>query len=337
MPPPGTHMNLPVDELILDKSNPRIRKWIEMYGDEPTPDQVFMALGAGANDPGSEAGPTFASLKESIRTNGGVIQPVFVNKTPEGQYIVIEGNTRVAIYKDFARDRTPGNWTEIQAIVYENLDEEQIDAIRLQAHLVGPRAWDPYSKAKYLHHLRTKEHFPFDRLVDYCGGRKREVQQLIAGYTDMEQYYRPVLPDDSAFDTTRFSGFVELQRPKIKEAILQAGFTFTDFANWIKDRKIDPLSTVRQLPQILRTPRARQVFLDAGAREALKEIERPDLDTFLRQANISQLCHALSLSIKSMPYQEFQRLKSNPDGDEAQALQDVLGELQDVCDDIFAE
>jgi hypothetical protein len=72
----------------------------------------------------------------------------------------------------------------------------------LQVHLVGTRPWDPYSKAKYLHHLRTQALLPFSQIVDFCGGRQKDVLESINAYSDMEKYYRPVVPDDGSFDTS---------------------------------------------------------------------------------------------------------------------------------------
>jgi hypothetical protein len=77
----------------------------------------------------------------------------------------------------------------------------------------------------------------------------------------MEQYYRPLIGDDGDFDTTRFSGFVELQKPGIKQAITVAGFDFSDFATWIHEGKLFPLQKVRVLPRILRNDKARDIFL----------------------------------------------------------------------------
>ncbi len=81
---------------------------------------------------------SYESLKESIRVNGGIIHPIVVKKNAQNEYVVIEGNTRVQIYKKFISEGIPGNWSTIQAIVYDNLDSEIIHSIRLQAHLVGP-------------------------------------------------------------------------------------------------------------------------------------------------------------------------------------------------------
>src|SRR3989338_3799973 len=183
---------LPVDQLELDIQNPRIRKWIEMYGDNPNPSQLYLALGAGSSDPEAGTATTFTSLKQSIQTNKGIIQPVIVNKSADGRLVVVEGNTRVAIYRDFKENGIPGNWDSIPAIVHEQLDKRGIDAIRLQAHLVGPRPWDAYSKAKYLHSLRDIDDLPLAEIIDFCGGRKKEIIEYIDAYIDMEKHYRAV-------------------------------------------------------------------------------------------------------------------------------------------------
>jgi hypothetical protein len=36
---------LPIDEVELDLKNHRIAKWLEMYGDSPTADQILAAIG----------------------------------------------------------------------------------------------------------------------------------------------------------------------------------------------------------------------------------------------------------------------------------------------------
>jgi hypothetical protein len=40
----GKHSLVPVHEIELDRSNPRIRKYLEMYGGQPSPEQIFLAL-----------------------------------------------------------------------------------------------------------------------------------------------------------------------------------------------------------------------------------------------------------------------------------------------------
>ena len=178
-------MELPIEDIELDKNNPRIAKWVEMHGDDIPAAQIALALGVGDSQ-ADDSATTFQSLKASIRTNGGIIHPILVNREQSGKYVVIEGNTRVAIYKEFKEDKVPGNWEVITAMVYDSMTNEEIDSIRLQAHLVGPRPWDPYSKAKYLEFLSNSEHLTLKQIVDYCGGREGEVKDFFVSQRKRE-------------------------------------------------------------------------------------------------------------------------------------------------------
>ena len=315
-----------VADIELDRTNPRIRKFLEMYPDAPTAEQIYLALGA-AGDDESESSTSFEKLRNSILTNGGIIHPVILNRRADGSLICIEGNTRVALYKSFVEESVAGKWTQIPALVHDQMDENQADAIRLQVHLVGTRPWDPYSKAKYLHHLRTQALLPFSQIVDFCGGRQKDVLESINAYSDMEKYYRPVVPDDGSFDTSRFSGFVELQKPGVKEAIAKAGFSLTDFAHWIHDQKLYPLYTVRSLHRILAHPKARDIFLKRDAKKAMEALDRPDLDKALVDANIDQLSQALSRAIYALPWTEAERLRKDPGSELAQNLSETMTAL----------
>jgi hypothetical protein len=143
----------------------------------------------------------------------------------------------------------------------------------------------------------------------------------------MEAYYRPVVPDDGSFDTSRFSGFVELQKPGVKEAIAKAGFDLTDFANWIHDEKLYPLYTVRWLTRILPNPKAREIFVKQNAKKAMEAVDRPDLNKALGDANIEQLSQALSRAIYALPWTEAERLRKDAGSELGQTLGETLTAL----------
>jgi hypothetical protein len=327
---PVTFENVPIADVELDRNNPRIRRFLEMYPD-PSPEQIYLALGAGGEAAG-EGESSFDKLKNSILSSKGIVQPIIVNRTA-GKIICIEGNTRVAIYRSFIDEEVVGDWTKIPAMVYTDLPEDRVDAIRLQVHLVGPRAWDPYSKGKYLHYLRTQELQPFERIIDFCGGDKREVQESIAAYADMEKYYRPLV-DEGKYDLTRFSGFRELQKPKIKETIFSHGFSIGNFAEWVHERKIDPLNTVRQLPAVLANPKAQKIFLKEGMRKAVAALDRPDLEVELGKASVGQLARALTEALRRIEMSEIRRLRANPDDEAVRSAYEVLDELQSFRDEM---
>lgn len=329
---------VPIDKLQLDVKNPRIAQWVEMYGDEVSEDAMRLALQRGGSDD-KVAGPSYRSLQESIKTNGGVIYPVIVNREPNGRLLVIEGNTRTLIYKGFRRAGVDGNWDLIPAIVYENMSADQIDAIRLQAHLVGARDWDPYSKAKYLDMLRNTLHLPWAQVVDYGGGNQRELERLVAAYNDMETYYKPALESDQDFDYTRFSGFVELQHPRVLQALITSGHNKSDFAKWINEKKLYPLETVRQLPRILQNAETKRIFLKEGAQEAIRvldTLEKP-AEVPLEKASVGLLAREIYNRINAIPYSEIVRLRGEPDTEEKDVIRYALDALASFWNDITAE
>lgn len=317
---------LPVIDITLDLENPRIAEWIQIYKETPSADQIFLALGVGEST--TEGGTSFLSLKESIRTNKGIIHPIIVNRKGEGKLTVIEGNTRVAIYIDFLKDKAAGKWDLIPAMVYDNLSQDKIDAIRLQAHLVGPREWKPYSKAKYLSMLREKENLTFAQIVDFCGGKRQEVESYIAAYKNMEKYYRP-LCDEEKIDPSRFSAFVEIQKPRVLSALSKAGFSVSDFSKWIIDRKFRRLENVRRLPEILANDKAKAIFLSKKAEDALKIIDVPTPDTSLEDASLADLSREIINRIMNgIDLAKIKELKENPDSTEYDLISSAKDSLE---------
>ncbi len=328
-----TYQVLAIEDIQLDRENPRIKQFLEMYGDDLAPEQIHLALNVGSAE-GDSSATTFQSLEQSIHTHGSIIHPILVNRQVGGELRVVEGNTRLAIYQRFLEKGYDGKWDTIPAMVYENLDQAEVDAIRLQSHLVGPRPWDPYSKAKYLHHLRNTEHLPMAQVVDYCGGRQREVQTYLGAYEDMEKYYRTKLEAGEPFDPSRFSAFVELQRPNVQIAILNAGCDRYDFAEWVIKLLIYPLNTVRKLPQILADKRAKEVFLKDGAREAIRLLDAPVADDALKDAPLEALALAISRRIRLMQLPELKQLREEREGFEVPILMEALDELAFLCKQI---
>jgi hypothetical protein len=335
MPHPGVFQMAPIDGLVLDVDNPRIKKWIEYYG-SPNKAQIKLALGVAAGDEPGEGGTTYESLRESIKASGGINHPIIVNNNGN-EMVVIEGNTRLSIYEEFRDSEVPGEWDAIPALVYNDLDLEHIDAIRLQSHLVGPRAWDAYSKAKYLTHLYNVEHMTVDRIFAYCGGKQRDIQNYIDAYRDMEQHYRPVLSSDQDFDTTRFSGFVELQRPGVKQSIVKSGHTLEDFSLWLHTKKIETLPLVRQLSKILENEKSRAVFLEHGAKDALRTLDSPNVEKALAELDLPDLCRAVQRAIDNLQYNKYKEMLADSSDLSRLAVLDLKDSFLGLVNDLESE
>ena len=325
---------LSLESIELDVRNPRVAEAMESYVGVPRQEIIEMALGQYAPEDGERGDSTsYSSLKSSIRAYKGLINPIVVTETAAGRFVVIEGNTRVAIYRELAKEKAPGEWHTIPAMK-RVVEEEGEHAIRLQAHLVGPRPWRPYAKAKYLHGLYTQEKLSLNAILDYCGGnaKKRDIEEYIAAYTDMQENYMPVVGQNPP-DLSRFSAFVELQKPGIKQAILKGGYTLEDFGSWVHQSRINPLNSVRQLPRILSNPQAKKQFLQHDAREALKVLDQPSSSAILREATLDQLAQGLAMKIRSLSWPEVKGLMELPN-DRAQGLLDCFDELKGLCEQI---
>ena len=325
----SNYVELPVEQIELDISNPRIARGVAYY--DPITSEI-MALLLGST---SEA---CASLRESIRENKGIIHPIVVNKRVDGTYVVIEGNTRLQIYKDFIASGEPGDWTKIRAIVYDTLSDDEMHSIRLQAHLIGPREWDPYSKAMYLNHLANVEHMPMNTLISFCGGSSKasEIRNMIAAYNDMEKYYRPLCDDDSQFEIKKFHGFVELQNRNIMDALTAKGYDKTNFSQWMVDERFTTLQDVRKLPDILKSKKATEVFLKTNTSEAKKilAVEEATIDK-LKDVPYELLAKELSNRMLDMKMREIAHLRDDSEYDaKRNALIQVYGDVKFILEEI---
>ena len=329
-----TYEKVPIDQISLDLENPRIAQYVQMYGDNIPSEAIALAL---SESSGNSDSSTYSSLKESIRVNGGIINPIIVNKQEDGKLVAIEGNTRLQIYKEFQEANPDGPWNEIIAVVYEQLPPDSIDAIRLQSHLVGPRDWDPYSKAKYLFKLSEVDYLPMEKIISFCGGKKTEIQKLISAYKDMTKYYRPLIEDAGMdFDPRDFSKFVELQNGVVIASIVAHTFTKDDFAKWVINKNIDTAQNVRKIPAVLNNKKAREEFLRTNISEAVKLLNQDDPNhKGLKEASMNELIVELTNRIQNITYNEIKRLRDPQAADEERSnIFDLGDELKDLVSDI---
>lgn len=327
------YLKLPITEVELDISNPRIQQYLEMYGDNITSDGIALALnGASGNSSSS-----YQTLKESIKVNKGIINPIIVNKRADGGKVVIEGNTRLQIYKEFAKSDPDGPWNEIIAIVYDQLPVNEIHAIRLQTHLVGPRDWDPFSKAKYLNQLSNIDKLPMATIISFCGGKKTEIIKLIGAYTDMTQYYFPKAEEfEMDPDPREFSKFSELQNMSVQQALIVHGYSKEDFAKWVVNGNIDTAQNVRKLPAILANSVARDVFFKSTISEAEKHLNAVEKGSKgLSDATMNDLVSELIKRCRNIEFSYIKQLRNDPRFEgHKDNLKDLYAEIEEILEEV---
>lgn len=323
-------VELDVEKIDYDCDNPRIKKALEKYGEQLSESQIVFALRAATENGTSRS---YASLRDAIMASEGIMTPIRVIEKGK-RYICIDGNTRLAIYKDLARKKSEMlvNWARIKAIVVDECEQDYIEKIRLSAHLVGPREWPAYEKARYLHNLHFGKGMSYGKIVDLCGGDKKDIDQQIAAYNDMNDYYRDRVGDDS-FRIDRYSGFVELQKQGIKKAIFDAKLGMEDFGDWIHNGQIKKLADVRKLPVVLKHGEAKKLFLmkkENSIGDAIKFIEREEYGKHhdegkikVKDASIHLLITTLIERLPQIPRQDMHVLQNQKNSQSIRQVSDM--------------
>jgi len=323
---------VPINSIQPDSANPRIAEDL-LDHPNPTAKNIFKMLGAREPEKKSDTSTTYNSLKESIRANKTLITPIILSKKLNS-YIVIEGNTRLAIYNELLDETNDTIWEKIPAEIYDDMSDKQAHAIRLQAHLVGVREWTPFAKGKFLFDLQQNNELEIEEMINICGGRKQDILKYINAYRDMKEFYLPFFKgqDELEPDYSRFSSFVEIQQPKRQQAIQAHGFTMQDFAHWlIKDpvMKIQKNEDVRSLVDILSNEDAKKTFLSLGSREAIDVLVRDDRSD-LSKHNTMELTKELTKRfVRMSPDKEHFYAKHKDSNDEVDSFVSLRNALRD--------
>ena len=340
-----TLRHIPTAQVDFDPENPRIKVALEKYGDKLDEQRIRFALRTATEE--SSSASSYRSLKDSIRAARGISVPIVVWSN-QSRFVCVDGNTRLAIYRELAEEQVPGDWTNINGLVLDNPEQRDIETIRVTAHLVGAREWPAYEKARYLHYLRNVEFMDYDELIARCGGNRATITQQIDAYHDMNEYYRDVNSDD-AFKIDRFSGFVELQKAGIKDAIFTAGFGLENFGEWIRDGQIYRLADVRKLPKVLADDSAKDIFVEGGIRsiedaivvaEENRRQKAPSPSptaTPVAEADIATLAEALLQKVKTLPREDYIALRDRQYASaqqEVDTLTDLADHLRDLLQDV---
>ncbi len=93
------------------------------------------------------------NLIPEIKDHGGLVEPILVRHDTKQ---VIEGNSRLAVYRKLYEETKDPRWAEIQCRCVAKLTPEEQDAYLSEIHLKGRTQWSPYEKA-YLAYTRHRK------------------------------------------------------------------------------------------------------------------------------------------------------------------------------------
>ena len=175
-----------IDKILLDPNNPRFfdiedhqRVLSERYSEDVVQQTAInKLLGNKAFD--------ILQLKESIKTNGYVpLEKIVVKHYDESNYIVVEGNRRIAAVKSIIKDYFQGEVTltdeiilslqniEVLVLKSENPDQDDLtwDEILIQGirHISGTKEWGAYQKARFVVRLKDEHGKDYNTISSSLG------------------------------------------------------------------------------------------------------------------------------------------------------------------------
>ena len=315
-----------VEKIDLDDKNPRIKAALENPAVTDRSYEEFRLQLEHAMSRGGSGAPGWRRLRNSIKAAGGALQRITVVRI-DGRYLCIDGNTRVAIYKDLEDKNEPGDWTRIEADIIVDADEEQdevkkeIERVRMISHIVGPREWSPYRRAKYLHALRFEDKLSWKEIVELCGGAGNEskMRDSIEAYELMEDY-RHQVPEGN-FKEDRYSAFEEMVKLRMAAKLEDHGKTMEDFNRWVEKGVLRTDAEVRGLRKVLNDDEARKELENEEPRslekaiQIVKDKEERDRSTserekMLREASVLELATWLVDRLETTTMRELKELES---------------------------
>jgi hypothetical protein len=183
-------VRLPVEKLLLDRSNPRLPG----TGKARSQDELVALL---AED------FSLAEIGQSLADNGYFAEePLAAVPYPEStkrdaqQFVVIEGNRRLASLKlltdaalrrriglkewDALASRAPSDLSTVPVIVYGR----RADLLSFMGfrHITGVKPWEPLAKARFIHSLIEDHGLDFEDAARRVGSKANAIRQQFVAY-----------------------------------------------------------------------------------------------------------------------------------------------------------
>lgn len=167
---------LPIVDLRFYAENPRIYSLIQKPGVEPAQDEILSRL---------RTLDHVKQLIQSIRANGGLTDPMLVR---DGDFVVLEGNSRLAAYRELARNDAIA-WGKAKVrLLPADISEDLVFALLGEYHIIGRKDWAPYEQAGYLYRRKTLHGVSAQSMASEMGLSRRRVNHLINTYAFMVEH-----------------------------------------------------------------------------------------------------------------------------------------------------
>lgn len=165
-------------ELLFYKENPRVYSALRSDGSVPTQERIEAKMTSMDH---------VKQLRLSIEQNGGLIDPLMVVRR-DGDYIVLEGNSRLAAYRLLAA-KDPVRWQKVRVcILPEEITDGDIFTLLGQYHLIGRKDWSAFEQAAYVYRQKEATGIATDILAKNVGLTESKVASYLKVYSFMLEH-----------------------------------------------------------------------------------------------------------------------------------------------------
>ncbi len=311
---PVEHRKIPLDDVRLDPSNPRIQhavKQVHKNGNIGQDDLRKLILER----------PGVSELFKSIRDNGGLLDPIFVR--PDGR--IIEGNCRAASYMKLnGIDKKDKRWQTIRAVSVPNITDRQVAILQGQYHVAGKNKWLAYEKAGHLHTMKTRLGMDEKTIARTIGMHERDVIRDLKSYETMTEKLLPKLKGGAGLE--KWSFVQEFYKIKELEEYRSKPANVDTFVKLVATKKLKRGADVRKLAKILKHPSAFKVLKKQDVESAMSVVGKADPTADSKA--FRKLKQTTSL-LQRLPNTELQRLRESDKP--RRILQDLFAAVRTVA------
>lgn len=262
---------LPIDTLKFLKDNPRVYACTHGHPDfdslieEEQQDIIFKNL---------LQEPSVKNLIPDVERHGGLMEPILVRHDTKE---VIEGNSRLAVYRILDKKRQEGEWDLIPCNIVSSLTDDQQAAFLNQIHVKGKTRWSRYEKANFAY-VRKEQGWSMSKIANRFGESESTIRTRVKTIEDMK--------DNGDAQQSHFSHYEVTRGPQIAPEIrknpgLRARI-FEGIKNLGSDEENNKFTAqeLRQkLPKITTKPKILRKYIDRTI----------DLDEAYQSAKISHV------------------------------------------------
>ena len=209
---PVRNGSLPIHDLDFYSENPRIYSLIQRPGIEPSQEEIFERL---------RRLDHVKQLIQSIRANGGLTDPMLVR---DGDLVVLEGNSRLAAYRELARNDAI-TWGKAKVrLLPDDISDELVFALLGEYHIIGRKDWAPYEQAGYLYRRNVNHGVSAQSMASEMGLAVRTVNHLIKTYKFMVEHDETSVTRWSYYDEYLKSNIVRKARrenPELDDIVVK--------------------------------------------------------------------------------------------------------------------